>query len=133
MSNKASTIWAQIIQKRRKQLQLSQAEVIERMGPNAPTAPEIISMMENGRREPTLKWLPFLADALQLDRQDVCKLGLHQQAPELYAAIWGAEPPFDGAATTDANEFLALFDQMTPPDQEAMGQLVRRLSGTSES
>lgn len=118
------TVWSRIVRPRRLQLQLSQAEVAQRITPGMSS--EMIAMIENGNRRPRLLWVPLLADALLLDRQDVCKLALYEQVPEIYLTFWGHDPPVPFPVEIPARETGS-------SEQEELLHLILRMSEESRS
>ena len=51
--------------------------------------PEMITQIESGRRRPHPEWVPRLADALQTDRQELCRLAARTWQPNFYAVLMG--------------------------------------------
>jgi transcriptional regulator with XRE-family HTH domain len=78
-----------VIRERREALGMTQQEVAELVG----TEPEFIGMVEGGRRRFDLDRLATLADALQFDKTQLCRLGLYERAPQLYRVLFGDGPP----------------------------------------
>ena len=84
------TPFGDFIRTRRTQLGLTQRQVAQSVG----VTPECITLIEAGRRQPELERVPRLADALQTDRQALCRLALECRAPVFYYELVGT-PGFD--------------------------------------
>jgi transcriptional regulator with XRE-family HTH domain len=87
-----------VIRTRREFLKLTQQQVAEKIG----TQPEFVGMIEGGKRRIHIDRLAFLADALQLDRKEVCCLGLYEHAPHLYHVLFGDAAPQPDPSNTAA-------------------------------
>jgi transcriptional regulator with XRE-family HTH domain len=74
-----------IVQQRRLALQKTQQQIAEA----AECSPEMISMIERGRRSPDLDAAQQLADALGLDRAYLIKIVLKRQNPEAFKILFG--------------------------------------------
>ena len=79
-----------VIRTRREELGLSQIELARVLGI---ASGEFVSMVESGKRSFALNNIPRLAAALWLDAEDLCRVALHEAAPELYLATFGGTPP----------------------------------------
>ena len=77
------------IRERRQELKeskgLTQTDIANAIGI---ASPEFITMLEQGRRNLDLNKVPRLADILELDRKELCKLALYEAAPSLYAELF---------------------------------------------
>jgi transcriptional regulator with XRE-family HTH domain len=74
-----------IVRQRREELGASQGQIAKAVGISSP---EFIGMMEAGSRPVPLDRVPALADALQLDRSDLCKAALAERHPTFYRALF---------------------------------------------
>ena len=79
------------LKSRRAELGITQVEVARAIGI---ASPDFISLVEQGTRKIDLDRIPRLADVLQVNNSDLCKLALSEAYPALYKAV------FSGAATT---------------------------------
>lgn len=57
------------------------------------TAPEMVSLVESGRRSPNLDRIPALARKLALDPLELCLVALGESYPILYRTIFGDGKP----------------------------------------
>jgi transcriptional regulator with XRE-family HTH domain len=73
------------VRKRRLELGLSQKEVSLKLGFKHA---ETINLVETGEREPPLDRFPDLADALCLDRTELCRMFLKETAPKFNEALF---------------------------------------------
>jgi transcriptional regulator with XRE-family HTH domain len=80
--------FGELIRQRREQLGMSQTEVARRVGIGSP---EFVGMVETGKRPVPLDRVPALAEALQLDRVNLCKEALSERHPVLYHALFGGK------------------------------------------
>jgi hypothetical protein len=55
-------------------------------------APEFINLVEKGKRSFELNKIPLVADAFRVDRRELCKIALYEEAPRLYKVLLGNEP-----------------------------------------
>ena len=78
-----------IIRERRQRLGLKQAEIADQLR----VGPESVGLWERGLRRIELNKVPRLAFALRLDEKDVCRVALYESHPNLYATLFGSEPP----------------------------------------
>jgi len=72
------------IRRRRRELSLTQQEVATRVGVTA----DHITLVEGGYRRLDLDRIPDLADALRLDRTELCREALEERAPALYRELF---------------------------------------------
>jgi transcriptional regulator with XRE-family HTH domain len=72
------------IRQRRQQLNLTQAEVANRLGVTA----DCVTLVELGYRRFDLDRIPVLADALNLNRRQLCREALKARAPQLYQELY---------------------------------------------
>ena len=79
----------ELIRNRRLQLNITQAEVAQRIGISSP---DFISLVEKGSRRLDLDHIPRLAEVLQLDR-DLAQKALSESYPNLYRALSGTAAP----------------------------------------
>ena len=87
MSSRFSSKLCCTIRHRRRELNLTQREVGESLG----VTPDFITLVELGHRRLDLDRIPALADALKLDRAQLCRGALEERAPELYAELFPQE------------------------------------------
>jgi len=73
------------VRTRRRELGMTQRQVAQAVG----VTPEAITLIEAGRRQPELERVPALADALETDRQTLCRLALETRAPAFYYELVG--------------------------------------------
>jgi transcriptional regulator with XRE-family HTH domain len=76
------------IKARRLELNLTQSQLVERMGLRSP---EFIHMLENNLRKMDLNRIPLLADALQVDRGDLTRIAMREYYPLAHLAIFGSD------------------------------------------
>ncbi len=74
------------LRQRRLELNLMQAEIAEILN----VTPECVGMWECGRRRMELDKLPRLADALQMNRKELCARALREFHPAVYTTIFAA-------------------------------------------
>ena len=72
------------LRQRRLELNLMQAEIAEVLN----VTPECVGMWECGRRRMEINKLPRLADALQMDRKELCARALKEFYPVVYNTIF---------------------------------------------
>ena len=84
MSHRFEGDFSRLIRHRREELNLTQAEVGEKIGLTS----DAITMVELGRRRFDLNRIPALADALKLNRRQLCRQALQERAPELYQQLF---------------------------------------------
>jgi transcriptional regulator with XRE-family HTH domain len=75
-----------LIRRRRQELRLLQADVAEML--NVTT--ECIGLWESGRRRMHLCRLPYIAEALHIDAEQLCAAALAEFYPLFYATLFGA-------------------------------------------
>ncbi len=85
-----------VLRRRREQLQLLQADVAEALH----VSPECVTLWEGGRRRPELSKLPRIAEALQLDAEDLCRKALAEFHPPVYETLFGDGSSADGSTDT---------------------------------
>ena len=90
-----NVIFTAMIRTRRRQLGLTQREVAEACG----VTPEAVTMFESGQRHPSLDLVPTLADALQMDRAELCWLSLEARSLHFAAALMSGPPEGSPTAT----------------------------------
>jgi len=73
-----------LLRNRRKELSLTQAEIAEILH----VTPECIGQWEAGRRRMELSKLPRIAEALQIDAEELCTKALAEFHPLLYATLF---------------------------------------------
>ncbi len=86
-----------VVRQRRLTLGLVQGDVAEALS----ITPEAVGMLEAGRRQLALDRLPALAQALRVDAELLCKLGLYEAWPKLYKQLFGDQRP----RVPDSSEF----------------------------
>ena len=96
------------VRERRLELGLSPKEVSLTLGLKRE---ETISLMETGARKPPLDRIPDVADALGLDRTELCRMFLKETAPKFSQALFAqkASIPLDSAnsgAWQDSSEMM---------------------------
>ena len=74
-----------LLRRRRKELNLMQAEVAEALH----VSPECITLWESGRRRMDLSKIPRIAAALQIDGKELCAKALAEFYPLFYATLFG--------------------------------------------
>jgi len=79
----------EVIRRRRESLELSQTEMAKALGI---ASPEFISMVESGRRRFALNNIAAVADVLRLNRKDLCRLALFEEAPNMAMSLYGTDP-----------------------------------------
>ena len=84
MSHRFEGDFSRLIRRRRKDLNLTQAEVAEQIG----VTPDCVTLFELGYRRPDLDRIPILADALKLNRRQLCRQALQERAPELFRQLF---------------------------------------------
>lgn len=99
---------AQFIRKRREELGLTQAQVAQAIGIRSP---EFIGLVENGLRCIDLDRVPKLSDALQTDRGDLCRLALSEQAPIIYAVLFGSPVEISPRTTKGGKKSMSLTQE----------------------
>lgn len=121
----------QFIRDRRTQLGLTQAELASRMKINSP---EFIAQVEGGHRNITLERIPSLADALQVNRQDMVKLSLYYELPQVYRILFGNTNPTKDVKEqktyqpkTDADELLEKWESLPKESRISIRNLVNQL------
>ena len=79
------------LRRRREQLKLSQTQIAEALNVN----PSCVTLWESGRRRMELSKLPRIAEALQLDAEELCRKALAEFHPPVFEAIFGKnqQPP----------------------------------------
>jgi transcriptional regulator with XRE-family HTH domain len=77
--------FASFLRKRRLELNRTQREIAQACD----FTPEMVTLMESGRRRPDPEWVPYLADALETDRTALCQLALQTWHPNFYAELKG--------------------------------------------
>ena len=78
-----------ILQRRREELALKQAEVAEALR----VTPESIGLWERGARRISLDRLPRLAQVLRVDPRSLCLTALAEFHPCFHAALFGPGAP----------------------------------------
>ena len=84
MSKRFEGAFSRLIRRRREELNLTQAEVAEQVG----LTTDAITLVELGYRRLDLDRIPALADALQLNRRQLCRQALQERAPELFHQLF---------------------------------------------
>jgi len=84
MSNRFEGDLCRLIRHRRQQLDLTQQEVAGKIGVTS----DCITLVELGYRRLDLDRIPVLADALKLNRRQLCRQALRERAPELYNQLF---------------------------------------------
>jgi len=84
MSNRFEGGLSRLIRHRREELNLTQAEVATKVGVTS----DAITLVELGYRRLDLDRIPALADALKLNRRQLCRQALQERAPELYQQLF---------------------------------------------
>ncbi len=82
---------------RRQQVGKTQRQVAQACG----VVPEMITSVESGRRRPDPDRLPLLADALEVNRSDLCRLALETWHPDFYAELVGEPVSSQGIRASD--------------------------------
>lgn len=77
--------FAMFVRRRRQELGRTQRQVGEACG----VTPEMVTMIEAGRRRPDPEWVPRLADALETDRAALCQLAARTWFPNFSAELAG--------------------------------------------
>ncbi len=85
MPNRFEGAFCRLIRHRREELNLTQAEVATKLGVTA----DCITLVELGYRRLDLDRIPALADAVRLNRRQLCRQALRERAPELYRQLFG--------------------------------------------
>jgi transcriptional regulator with XRE-family HTH domain len=80
---------AQIMRERREELDLTQVDIANAIGIKSS---EFIGMVEKGYRSLELNKVPLLADALQIERETLCRVALFEAAPQIAMALFGKNP-----------------------------------------
>jgi transcriptional regulator with XRE-family HTH domain len=65
---------------------------------------ETLCMVETGERKPPLDRLPDLADALSLDRTELCRMFLKETAPKFSTALFAHNGKSPSASATSAEQ-----------------------------
>jgi transcriptional regulator with XRE-family HTH domain len=84
MSKRFEGDFCRLIRHRRQELNLTQAEIAEKLGVTS----DCITLVELGHRRLDLDRIPQLANALKLNRRELCRQALQERAPELYREIF---------------------------------------------
>ena len=84
MSNRFEGGLSRLIRHRREELNLTQQQVAEKMGVTS----DAITLVELGYRRLDLDRIPALADALKLNRRQLCRQALQERAPELFRQLF---------------------------------------------
>ena len=84
MSHRFEGAFCRLIRHRRQELNLTQAEVADKLGVTA----DCITLAELGYRRLDLDRIPILADALKLNRRQLCRQALQERAPELFRQLF---------------------------------------------
>ena len=84
MSKRFEGDFSRLIRHRRQELNLTQAEVADKLGVTA----DCITLVELGYRRLDLNRIPALADALKLNRRQLCRQALQERAPDLYRQLF---------------------------------------------
>ena len=85
MPNRFEGAFSRLVRHRREELNLTQAEVATKLGVTA----DCITLVELGYRRLDLDRIPALADAVRLNRRQLCRQALRERAPELYRQLFG--------------------------------------------
>lgn len=72
------------VRNRRRDLNKTQRTVADRVGVTS----DFISLVESGERRMDLDKIPQLADALEVDRTELCRRALAERAPSLYRILF---------------------------------------------
>lgn len=75
------------IRRRREELGKTQLQVAEAVGVTS----DCITLVEGGRRRLDLDRIPRLADALEMDRKDLCRQALLARSPQFYSELFSGE------------------------------------------
>jgi transcriptional regulator with XRE-family HTH domain len=84
MPNRFESHFSRLIRRRREELRLTQAEIAEKID----VTPDFVALAELGYRRLDLDRIPALADALKLNRRQLCRQALRERAPELYRQLF---------------------------------------------
>jgi transcriptional regulator with XRE-family HTH domain len=84
MPNRFDGDFCRLIRHRRQELNLTQAEVANKLGVTA----DCVTLVELGYRRLDLDRIPVLADALNLNRRQLCREALKSRAPQLYQELY---------------------------------------------
>ena len=76
--------FATFIRRRRHQLKLTQKMVADHVG----ITPDFVTLIEGGDRRLDFDKIPSLADALQVNRKQLCLQALAERAPQLFCALF---------------------------------------------
>ncbi len=74
------------IRQRRQELDKTQREIALACG----VTPDYIALIEAGVRRLELQRVPYLADALNVDRAELCRRALAERAPRFYRELFPA-------------------------------------------
>ncbi len=85
MPNRFEGPFSHYIRQRRLDLDKTQKQVAEVLG----TTPDFVTLVEAGERRIDLDRVPLLADALEVDRTDLCVWALSERAPVLFSEVFG--------------------------------------------
>ena len=84
MPNRFEGAFSHLIRRRREELNMTQSEVARQVG----LTTDAITLVELGYRRLDLDRIPALADALKLNRRQLCRQALQERAPELYRQLF---------------------------------------------
>ncbi len=118
------TPFSNFVRQRREQLGKTQRQVAE----VCRVVPEMITLVESGRRRPDPDRLLLLADALEVDRSALSRLALQTWHPNFYAELIG-EPvsPPNIPASDPANRVTVELDR----EDADLLRSFKRLNGTA--
>jgi transcriptional regulator with XRE-family HTH domain len=127
MASTTSTL-QRLIHARRLALDMTQAELAHAIRIQSP---ESISLVEAGKRDLALDRIPALADALQINREDLVKLALYEYHPMAYRALYGAACPGEPEEADDSkprNKTSEMEDLFRTIPHEAKDSILTILS-----
>ncbi len=84
MPNRFEGPFSHFIRQRRLELGKTQKQVAEVLG----TTADFVTLAEAGERRIDLDRIPLLADALEVDRAELCMWALSERAPVLFSELF---------------------------------------------
>ena len=90
-------VFSDFVRQRRQELGQTQRQVAQACC----VTPEMITLIEAGRRRPDPAWPPRLADALETDRAAFCRLALATWHPLFYSELVGEAIPTGDLSAED--------------------------------
>lgn len=122
----------EFIRRRRNELNLTQTDVAQAVGVQSP---DFISLIEQGLRNLSLDRIPMLAQVLQVEAVELCKMALEQQFPLLADCLFSEQSIFrgpqqgSGAAQNLGTKLLSLIPDIRDPIIHMIDQhYTRRMS-----